>query len=40
MFPINSMASTVVPNRNATMLMAAAGVAESYKIDEVWTAVH
>jgi 7-cyano-7-deazaguanine synthase len=35
-----SMAVTVVPNRNATMLMAAAGVAESLGADVVLTAVH
>lgn len=32
--------STVVPNRNATMLMAAAGIAEATGADEVWAAVH
>lgn len=32
--------STVVPNRNATMLMAAAGIAEAIGADEVWAAVH
>jgi 7-cyano-7-deazaguanine synthase len=35
-----NMAVTVVPNRNATMLMAAAGVAESLGADVVLTAVH
>lgn len=35
-----SMALTVVPNRNGTMLMAAAGIAASLSIDEVWAAVH
>jgi 7-cyano-7-deazaguanine synthase len=35
-----NMAVTVVPNRNATMLMAAAGVAESLGASRVITAVH
>ncbi|QGJ93540.1 Pre Qo pathway QueC-like protein [Arthrobacter phage Mufasa8] len=35
-----TMALTVVPNRNATMLMAAVGVADAYGIDQVVTAVH
>ncbi|QAY16200.1 Pre Qo pathway QueC-like protein [Arthrobacter phage Sonali] len=35
-----NMAITVVPNRNATMLMAAAGVAESLGAEVVLTAVH
>lgn len=35
-----SMAVTVVPNRNATFLMAAAGVAQTIGATEVWTAVH
>ncbi|MCI1641536.1 MAG: 7-cyano-7-deazaguanine synthase QueC [Actinomyces sp.] len=39
-YDVQSMSVTVVPNRNATMLMAAAGVAESQGIDEVWAAVH
>ena len=32
--------TTVVPNRNATMLMAAAGIAASINAHEVWTATH
>ena len=39
-YDADSMAVTVVPNRNATMLMAAAGVADAWGIEEVWTAVH
>ena len=35
-----NMAVTVVPNRNATMLMAAAGIADSLHATEVWAAVH
>lgn len=35
-----TMALTVVPNRNATMLMAAVGIAQAHGIDEVVTAVH
>jgi 7-cyano-7-deazaguanine synthase len=35
-----SMAATVVPNRNATMLMAAAGVAQAVGAQRVVTAVH
>ena len=35
-----SMAITVVPNRNATMLMATVGVADALGADEVWAAVH
>lgn len=35
-----SMVLTIVPNRNATMLMAAVGVAQSLGATEVWTAVH
>ncbi|MEV0032712.1 7-cyano-7-deazaguanine synthase QueC [Nocardia sp. NPDC050793] len=35
-----TMAQTVVPNRNATMLMAAAGIAASHGLTEVVTAVH
>lgn len=35
-----SMADTVVPNRNATLLMAAVGVAMAHGIDEVVAAVH
>lgn len=35
-----AMALTVVPNRNATLLMAAAGVAESLEAGVVLTAVH
>lgn len=35
-----SMRSTIVPNRNATMLCAAAGVAASHGCDVVLTAVH
>jgi 7-cyano-7-deazaguanine synthase len=35
-----SMSATVVPNRNATMLMAAAGIAESLGASVVITAVH
>lgn len=35
-----SMAITVVPNRNATMLMAAVGVAQSFGAVQVVTAVH
>lgn len=35
-----NMALTVVPNRNATMLMAAAGVAEALGAEVVLTAVH
>lgn len=35
-----SMAATVVPNRNATMLMAAAGVAQARGLSRVLTAVH
>lgn len=35
-----SMAATVVPNRNATMLMAAVGVAEAIGAEQVITAVH
>ena len=36
----DNMAVTVVPNRNATMLMAAVGVAESLGAQSVVTAVH
>lgn len=36
----DNMALTVVPNRNATLLMAAVGVAQSRGATEVWTAVH
>lgn len=36
----DNMALTVVPNRNATFLMAAVGVAQSRSLSEVWTAVH
>lgn len=39
-YDARSMEITVVPNRNATMLMAAAGVAEAWGLAEVWTAVH
>lgn len=39
-YDADSMAVTVVPNRNATMLMAAAGVADAWGIEKVWTAVH
>lgn len=35
-----NMAVTVVPNRNATMLMAAAGIADALDATEVWAAVH
>lgn len=35
-----NMSLTAVPNRNATFLMAAVGIAYSYNIDEVWVAVH
>jgi 7-cyano-7-deazaguanine synthase len=35
-----SMRATVVPNRNATLLMAACGVAQSVGCDRVVTAVH
>lgn len=35
-----SMKTTIVPNRNATMLMAACGVAISHGCDRVLTAVH
>lgn len=35
-----SMKATIVPNRNATLLMAAAGVAISFGCDRVLTAVH
>lgn len=35
-----TMAATVVPNRNATMLMAAVGVAESIGAEQVVAAVH
>lgn len=35
-----NMSLTVVPNRNATMLMAVAGIAAARGIQEVWTAVH
>lgn len=36
----DNMSVTVVPNRNATMLMAASGIADSFGLKEVWTAVH
>lgn len=35
-----NMSLTVVPNRNATMLMAVAGIAAARGLQEVWTAVH
>lgn len=35
-----SMSATVVPNRNATFLMAAVGIAQSRGADQVVTAVH
>lgn len=35
-----SMAATIVPNRNATLLCAAAGVAQAHGCDTVITAVH
>jgi 7-cyano-7-deazaguanine synthase len=35
-----SMKATIVPNRNATLLMAAAGIAISQRCDRVLTAVH
>lgn len=35
-----NMALTVVPNRNATLLMAAVAVAQARGATEVWTAVH
>lgn len=35
-----SMKATIVPNRNATLLMAACGVAISFGCDQVLTAVH
>ena len=40
MYDAPSMAITVVPNRNATLLMAAVGVAQAHGIDTVVTAVH
>lgn len=39
-YTAESMAQTVVPNRNATMLSAAAGIASSRGLDHVVTAVH
>lgn len=39
-YDAKSMTSTVVPNRNATFLMAAVGIAAARGIAEVWTAVH
>lgn len=39
-YDASNMATTVVPNRNATFLMAAAGIAAAAGISEVWTAVH
>ena len=35
-----SMAATVVPNRNGTFIMAAAGIAQTLGLDRVVTAVH
>ncbi|ONH58384.1 7-cyano-7-deazaguanine synthase QueC [Frankia sp. CcI49] len=39
-YAAESMRATVVPNRNATLLMAAAGVALAHGCDRVLTAVH
>lgn len=39
-YDTSNMAATVVPNRNATLLMAAVGVAESHDYTHVVTAVH
>jgi 7-cyano-7-deazaguanine synthase len=39
-YAADNMAATVVPNRNATLLMAAAGVAASHGYTDVLTAVH
>lgn len=39
-YDADSMATTVVPNRNATFLMAAAGIAQALGHDTVATAVH
>jgi 7-cyano-7-deazaguanine synthase len=39
-YTAESMAQTVVPNRNATMLAAAAGIAASRGLQQVVTAVH
>lgn len=39
-YDVESMSLTVVPNRNATMLMATAGITQAMGIEEVWTAVH
>ncbi|MBF6332404.1 7-cyano-7-deazaguanine synthase QueC [Nocardia transvalensis] len=39
-YTADTMAKTVVPNRNATMLMAATGIAASHHMTEVVTAVH
>lgn len=35
-----TMAATIVPNRNAVLLMAAVGIADAYRCDRVITAVH
>jgi len=39
-YDAENMAVTVVPNRNATFLMAAVGLAQTHEVGEVWTAVH
>ncbi|MFF5624554.1 7-cyano-7-deazaguanine synthase QueC [Microbacterium sp. NPDC012755] len=39
-YDAENMAVTVVPNRNATFLMAAVGIAQANDVAEVWTAVH
>lgn len=39
-YAAESMRSTVVPNRNAVMLMAAAGIADAHGCNRVVTAVH
>lgn len=39
-YSASNMAATVVPNRNAIMLMVAVGIASSRGLDAVYTAVH
>ena len=39
-YAADSMRTTVVPNRNAVLLMAAAGIADAYDCQRVVTAVH